>query len=84
MRWIINATELTECNRAIVVPSLGLQIDLHPGEQTVEFTPKGTGTILWSCWMGMLRGEFQVLDDTPPEPENATPTSDFVGPLPLR
>ncbi len=84
VRWIINATELTECNRAIVVPSLGLQIDLHPGEQTVEFTPKGTGTILWSCWMGMLRGEFQVLDDTPPEPENATPTSDFVGPLPLR
>jgi len=85
VRWIIDAKELTECNRAIVVPKLGLQIDLHPGEQTVEFTPTGTGTILWSCWMGMMRGEFQVLaDDTQPPPANPAPDAEFVGPLPWR
>lgn len=88
VRWVIDAKDLTECNRVIVVPKLGLQIDLHPGKQTVEFTPKENGTILWSCWMGMLRGEFQVLDDPPPKPEkpleNPIPEKDFVGPLPLR
>jgi len=64
VRWIIDVKELTECNRAIVVPKLGLNIDLKMGEQTVEFTPNQEGMILWSCWMGMLRGEFQVLDET--------------------
>jgi sulfite exporter TauE/SafE len=68
VRWIIQAEELTECNRVIVVPKLGLEIKLHEGEQTVEFTPGQTGTILWSCWMGMLRGEFQIIDDSEAKP----------------
>jgi hypothetical protein len=73
VRWIINAKELTECGRVIVVPKLGLEIKLHPGEQTVEFTPVENGTILWSCWMGMLRGEFQIIDDAQPPPESKMP-----------
>ena len=66
VRWVINVKELTECNRTILVPKLGLEIDLHLGEQTVEFTPNQAGVILWSCGMGMLRGEFESLDDTEP------------------
>ena len=69
VRWVIEVKELTECNRAIVIPKLGIQIDLHLGEQSLEFTPKQAGEILWSCWMGMLRGEFQVADDAPLQPE---------------
>jgi sulfite exporter TauE/SafE/copper chaperone CopZ len=79
VRWIIKVKELTECNSSIVIPSLNLQISLHSGEQTVEFTPTTTGTILWSCWMGMLRGEFQVEDEAP-----VILDTDFIGPLPLR
>jgi len=68
VHWIIDVKELTECNRVIVVPKLGLSIELKLGEQTVEFTPGQSGLILWSCWMGMLRGEFQVVDGDPPQP----------------
>jgi plastocyanin domain-containing protein len=68
VHWIIDVKELTECNRVIVVPKLGLSIELKLGEQTVEFTPGQSGLILWSCWMGMLRGEFQVVDENPPRP----------------
>jgi sulfite exporter TauE/SafE/copper chaperone CopZ/LysM repeat protein len=65
VKWAINATEVTSCNHRIVVPSLNLEFDVKPGRQTIEFTPEKTGVIPWSCWMGMLRGEFVVVDAVP-------------------
>ena len=64
VKWVINATEVTNCNHRIVVPSLKLEFDIKPGRQTIEFTPEKAGVIPWICWMGMLRGEF-VVADTP-------------------
>ena len=63
VHWIINGKELTSCNRAIQVPAYGLQFDVKQGEQTIEFTPKDSGTIRWSCWMGMIQGTFIVQDN---------------------
>ncbi|MCX9085425.1 MAG: sulfite exporter TauE/SafE family protein [Candidatus Methanoperedens sp.] len=60
VKWIINGKELTGCNNAIIVPSLGMEFDIKKGEQTIEFIPKEAGTIRWSCWMGMIRGSFVV------------------------
>jgi len=60
VKWIINGKELTGCNNAIQVPSLGLEFDIMKGEQVIEFTPEKAGTIRWSCWMGMIRGSFIV------------------------
>lgn len=68
VRWVITGKEINECNRAIVVPKLGLRFDIQEGEQTIEFTPAETGIIPWSCWMGMLRGEFIVADEVPDDP----------------
>lgn len=62
VKWVIDATEVTECNKRIVVPSLHLEFDLKPGMQTIEFTPQQTGVIPWSCWMGMMRGQFDVVE----------------------
>ncbi|MBN2701000.1 MAG: sulfite exporter TauE/SafE family protein [Methylothermaceae bacterium] len=62
VKWVIEGKELTGCNRVILVPKLNLEIELKPGTQTVEFTPREIGRISWSCWMGMLHGEFQVID----------------------
>ena len=62
VRWIIDGKEVTECNRRILVPKLGLQIDVKEGEQIVEFTPKEDGIIPWSCWMGMKHGRFIVIN----------------------
>jgi len=60
VRWIIEGRDLTYCNRRITVPSLGLEFDIVPGEQVVEFVPNRSGVIPWSCWMGMIPGSFVV------------------------
>lgn len=65
VKWVINATEITTCNNRIVAPSLHLEFDLKPGRQTIEFTPQEAGVIPWSCWMGMMRGAFEVVDRAP-------------------
>ncbi|MGJ0391292.1 MAG: urease accessory protein UreH domain-containing protein [Methylocystis sp.] len=69
VKWTINATQVTECNKRIVVPSLGLEFDLKPGLQTIEFTPEKSGVVPWSCWMGMIRGEFDVVEPGAPPPQ---------------
>jgi sulfite exporter TauE/SafE/copper chaperone CopZ len=63
VKWVINGKEITNCNKRIVVPSLGLEFDVIKGEQTIEFTPTRPGIIPWSCWMGMLHGDFVVVGD---------------------
>ena len=65
VKWIIDGKEITECNKRIVVPKLGLEFDIKKGVQTIEFTPKEPGDIFipWSCWMGMLHGQFEVVDE---------------------
>jgi sulfite exporter TauE/SafE/copper chaperone CopZ/phage tail protein X len=75
VKWVINATEITTCNNRIVVPSLHLEFDLKAGKQTIEFTPREAGVIHWSCWMGMMRGEFEVVEpsQTPAPREERVP-----------
>jgi sulfite exporter TauE/SafE/copper chaperone CopZ/LysM repeat protein len=87
VKWVIDATEVTTCNHRIVVPSLDLEFDLHPGRQTIEFTPQQAGIIPWSCWMGMIRGEFQVVEvdaapkeAAPEAPNEPTPPNPVVAP----
>jgi len=63
VKWNIEGKEINGCNNAIQVPSLGLKFDIKPGIQTIEFTPTETGTISWSCWMGMIPGVFVVEDE---------------------
>jgi sulfite exporter TauE/SafE len=62
VKWVIDAKELTQCNRVILAPTYGLTIELKPGIQVVEFTPTEDGLVSWSCWMGMLPGTFSVVD----------------------
>lgn len=63
VRWIIDGKEITSCNNAIQVPKLGLEFDIKPGEQVIEFTPDKEGTIPFSCWMGMIPGVFVVKEN---------------------
>ncbi|MBU2638627.1 MAG: sulfite exporter TauE/SafE family protein [Nanoarchaeota archaeon] len=63
VKWIINGKQLNGCNNAIQVPKLDIDFRINPGLQTIEFTPTETGTISWSCWMGMIPGVFVVVDD---------------------
>lgn len=63
VKWIINGKEINGCNNAIQVPKYGLDFDIRPGEQIIEFTPDKEGIIRWSCWMGMIPGTFIVKED---------------------
>jgi uncharacterized protein len=77
VHWVLDVRELTNCNRRIEVPALGLQINLVEGEQTVEFVPREAGVIPWSCWMGMLQGTFVVeaRGDVTGAPARAVPSN---------
>lgn len=63
VKWVIRGKEINPCNKAIVVPTYDLKIEVKPGEQIIEFTPTETGVVAWSCWMGMIPGSFIVVDD---------------------
>jgi sulfite exporter TauE/SafE/copper chaperone CopZ len=63
VKWIIDAQAPYSCASALVVPSLNIQTQLQPGENTFEFTPDKIGEIRFSCSMGMYSGKFIVVDD---------------------
>ncbi|MGZ4999922.1 MAG: urease accessory protein UreH domain-containing protein [Methylomonas sp.] len=63
VKWVIDAKELNECNKAIVVPKYELEVTFKPGIQVIEFTPTEAGVVPWSCWMGMIPGTFIVIED---------------------
>ncbi|PWB83063.1 MAG: heavy metal transporter [Methylocystaceae bacterium] len=65
VRWVIDGKQITTCNNRIVAPSLNLEFDVKKGRQVIEFTPEKTGVIRWSCWMGMMHGAFEVVDELP-------------------
>ena len=61
VKWIVNVKQMTGCTNEIMIPSLGISKKLQVGENIVEFTPTTEGDILFSCWMGMVRGKFIVI-----------------------
>lgn len=62
VKLIIEGKSLNFCNGTIVIPSLNKQINLKPGENVIEFTPKDSD-IDFSCGMGMIRGVIKVVDN---------------------
>lgn len=63
VRWIINSTDQYTCAASIMASAIGVRKNLSAGENVIEFTPNETGTIPFSCSMGMYRGQFTVVDD---------------------
>ncbi len=62
VKWKIYGKELNGCNNEIIVRDFALDIKLKEGLQVVDFTPDEEGVIRWSCWMGMIPGQFIVTD----------------------
>jgi sulfite exporter TauE/SafE/copper chaperone CopZ len=62
LKWTITADKesLNGCNNEIIIPEFMLQQKLEPGENTIEFTPTKTGTITYTCWMGMISSTITV------------------------
>ena len=65
VKWNIYVEHLSYCFKGIRVPKYGLNADFKREGETVtlEFTPEKEGTILFTCWMGMARGDIIVKED---------------------
>jgi len=61
VKWKIIGENVFGCQAYFVVPKLGIQKTLQPGENLIEFTPTESGTINFSCGMGMYRGRIDVI-----------------------
>jgi sulfite exporter TauE/SafE/copper chaperone CopZ len=86
VKWIIDAKNIYSCASSLVSRDLKLSTTLKSGENVFEFTPSETGTISFSCSMGMYRGSFTVIDDSgsiPVENRGASPTPDPETPKPV-
>lgn len=79
--WTIRVTEkdLNGCNNPITIPAYGIEKNLVPGDNLIEFTPSESGVIAYSCWMGMIRSTITV---TGADGADAVQPDD-VQPLPL-
>lgn len=62
VRWVIDGSAAGPCTARLRVPALDREIAIGPGETVVEFTPVEAGEMAWSCWMGMARGRFTVVE----------------------
>lgn len=55
--------DLTGCNKALHMDAFHTgQVDLHEGDNVIEFTPHETGTFTYSCWMDMITNTVAVVD----------------------
>lgn len=62
VKFEIEGINVTGCSNEIAIPRLGISQKINKGENVIEFTPTETGTLPFSCWMGMLGGEISVID----------------------
>ncbi len=65
VRWTIQADKgnINGCNNSMIIRKFGIQYDFAPGDNVIEFTPTESGTVPYSCWMGMIRSKITVVDD---------------------
>lgn len=75
VRWEITDTGTSGCTNAVIAKSLfSGQIDLKPGTTSVkEFSPPAPGKYKFSCWMGMVVGTLEVVDENQAAAPNTEP-----------
>lgn len=66
VKWVINAPQgsINGCNYKMVIQGYGIEYSFSEGENVIEFTPTAAGTVRYTCWMGMIRGNIIVVDGT--------------------
>jgi sulfite exporter TauE/SafE/plastocyanin domain-containing protein len=89
VKWIIEAPEgsINGCNNRMIIPAYKIEYRFKRGENIIEFTPTKTGTIPYSCWMGMIRSSIKVVEtaDEIPIADSASQESqidDISSPIP--
>ena len=76
--WLIEGTSPFDCSAFLRVPSLGVEVDLAQGVNTVALPAMEAGEVPFTCVMGMYSGTLVVVDQPPsgtaqPSPDSAAP-----------
>jgi plastocyanin domain-containing protein len=61
-RWIVESLDSNTCAAFLEVPSLGLSVTLHKGENTIDLPPLEPGRVSYTCSMGMYGGTLTVVE----------------------
>ena len=66
VKWVIDVPQnaLNGCNYKMLLNAYGIEHTFTEGENVIEFTPTSTGDIPYTCWMGMIRGDIFVTDES--------------------
>ena len=66
VQWIIDAPEgsINGCNYRMLIQDYQVEYTFTTGDNLIEFLPSDTGTVQYSCWMGMIYGNIYVTDGT--------------------
>jgi len=62
VKWVINSESAYTCAASIRMPAFGIAQFLNEGENIIRFTPAQTGTVRFTCGMGMYSGVFKVVE----------------------
>ena len=64
VKWTINVPEevINGCNYKMVISTYGITHEFTPGENVIELTPGESGTVQYTCWMGMINGKINIID----------------------
>lgn len=64
VKWTINAPKgsINGCNNRMFIPEYKIEYQFKPGENIIDFIPTKTGTVPYSCWMGMIRGSINIVE----------------------
>ncbi|MCL2183700.1 MAG: sulfite exporter TauE/SafE family protein [Chitinispirillia bacterium] len=63
VRWVINAPQgnINGCNYKFFIGEYGVEHELKPGDNIINFTPRRAGSVPYTCWMGMIKGTITVV-----------------------
>lgn len=69
VKWVIDAPSgsINGCNYKMLLKEYGIEHEFTEGENIIEFTPVKSGTVQYTCWMGMIRGNIFVIDENETE-----------------
>jgi sulfite exporter TauE/SafE/plastocyanin domain-containing protein/copper chaperone CopZ len=63
-RWHIDSRSQYSCAAYVVVPDLGIQLSLNPGDNVIDLPAMKPGVLQYTCGMGMFSGTI-LIDNGP-------------------
>lgn len=77
VKWTIQADAgtINGCNGTVTIPQYHITKQLRPGSNEIDFTPQSTGTVTYTCSMGMIRSTISVVADVAAATAANTPAS---------